>query len=126
MCRKNGVISIPSSDQHDGKTFSTLAVQKLLGLKLLSDNFVSCLNDLYCPTVKGICNLKKSYCNKCSLYFATRTRYITHCKNINKKVQESCIENDETRETDEIKIVLDNEYSIVSHSQTFECPWSEL
>lgn len=105
VCQKTGLISIPSPEQHDGKTFSTLAVQKLLDFKLSSDNFVSCPCDLYCPTVKHLCNLKKSYSEKCNLYFATQARYVTYSKNIHKKVQEVCIENDET---EIVKIVLVN------------------
>lgn len=83
IVRKNGIITVPNPEDHDGKFFASLQLQKLLNVKLSNKNYKICPYDLYCPSIKS--NLKKTYCEECKLYFATQTRNLTHNKNIHKK-----------------------------------------
>lgn len=118
ISRKEGKITIIEPEHHDGKSFASLQLQKLLNIKLSNENFKSCPYDLYCPSVKLILN--KSYCKKCSLYFATQARYLTHNKNIHRVGDAR--NNITLKKT---KQILDNDYPIMSLEKCYESPWVE-
>lgn len=115
----------PTDCDHNGKTFSSLDVQRFHHIKFTKKSYNASPYDLYCSSVKSIKNLKKNECKKLTS-FTTQARYLLHKKNnFQKKYFEDLLQLDNRKSVDQEKqkITSDVKFSIINYEKTFERSW---
>ncbi|GBP35013.1 hypothetical protein EVAR_75214_1 [Eumeta japonica] len=72
--------------EHDGKTFATFLLRRFLEITLTHEGFYKLLYELYCPSLqKDRQQLVERMCQRCGLYFCTKTKVNEHVNSCHKQ-----------------------------------------